>query len=164
MDLYILFNSSPSVSFRWNLSHFVLSGRAKSQSDPSIYHSYFQQGIWHSAACNWSNFSLASSCQGMRGGWDMWTVITFRWDSGVMGRSTPLRQLLACTLQIAVCPSELLVTTNAHNVPPHSNVSCISNSYVSLKTDRWSVFFIYENSVIIPNSMKAKYVPYREES
>lgn len=52
----------------------------------------------------------------MRGGEDMWTVITFREGSRVTGRPTPLRQLLACTLQIAVCPSELLVTTNVCNV------------------------------------------------
>ena len=48
----------------------------------------------------------------MRGDVDMWTVITFGEGSRSTGHSIPLRQLLACTLQIAACPSELLVTAN----------------------------------------------------
>jgi hypothetical protein len=48
----------------------------------------------------------------MRGGEDMWTVITFGEGSRATGHPTLLRQLLACTLQIAACRSELLVTAN----------------------------------------------------
>jgi hypothetical protein len=56
----------------------------------------------------------------MRGGGDMWTVITFREGGRVTGHPTPLRQLQACTLQITACLSELLVTANVRKV-----VSCL---------------------------------------
>jgi hypothetical protein len=65
-------------------------------------------------------FSLASSCQEMCGGENMWTVITFREGSWVTGHPTPLRQLQACTLRITVSLSELLVTANVPKV-----VSCL---------------------------------------
>ena len=55
----------------------------------------------------------------MRWDGDVWTVITFGEGSRATGHPTPLRQLLACTLQIAACSSELLVTANVRKAFPY---------------------------------------------
>lgn len=99
----------------------------------------------------------------MRGGEDMWTVITFREGSRVRGRSTPHRQLLECTLQIALCPSELLVTTNACNA-----LSCLwmeiypakAIYYISLKIEGLKGFLIYEHSGVIHKLIMGKCLLY----
>jgi hypothetical protein len=103
---------------------FVLSGEWEFKAT-SIYQWFLQlcdgkvyDTVLHGTKVIFFPFA-PPSCQEMRWDGDVWTVITFGEGSRATGHPTPLRQLLACTLQIAACPSELLVTANVRKAFPY---------------------------------------------